>query len=113
MFRRSGRRFADQNMRQSKNRERVPVPSERALVAPRHSRPIIRIEQLEAGPALVLAGAVLAGRRIGLALAGLAQEMRLDCDVALGRGLAALLLEEDAADRRLAGGGRRVDAGPP
>src|SRR5262249_33872909 len=71
-----------------------------------------RIHQLEAGPALVLAGAVLARRRIGLALAGLAQEARLDGEVALGRGLAALLLDEDAADRRFARGRRLVDAGP-
>jgi len=28
MFRRSGRRFADKNMRQSENRERIPFPKE-------------------------------------------------------------------------------------
>jgi hypothetical protein len=26
MFRRSGRRFADKNMRQKKKRERIPIP---------------------------------------------------------------------------------------
>src|SRR5882672_8436823 len=29
MFRRSGRRFADKNMRQSMNLERIPIPQER------------------------------------------------------------------------------------
>jgi hypothetical protein len=39
MFRRSGRRFADKNMRKRKNRERVPIPKERNLLEPRQARP--------------------------------------------------------------------------
>src|SRR5215472_16906881 len=31
MFRRSGRRFADMNMRQTKNLEHVPIPKERNM----------------------------------------------------------------------------------
>src|SRR5205085_9655595 len=33
MFRRSGRRFADKNMRKRKNRERVPIPKERNMLS--------------------------------------------------------------------------------
>jgi hypothetical protein len=32
MFRRSGRRFADKNMRKRKNREHVPIPKERNML---------------------------------------------------------------------------------
>jgi hypothetical protein len=35
MFRRSGRRFADKNMRQRKNRERIPIPKEGNTLAVR------------------------------------------------------------------------------
>src|SRR5262249_45274234 len=38
MFRRSGRRFADKNMRQSKNPERVPIPQERNTLWRRKER---------------------------------------------------------------------------
>src|SRR5690242_4070900 len=78
----------------------------------RSLRAVGRVHELEACPALVLAGPVLAGCRIGLALAGLAQETRLDGEVALGRHLVALAFDEDAADRSLARGSRLVDAGP-
>ena len=32
MFRRSGRRFADKNMRKRQNREHVPIPKERNML---------------------------------------------------------------------------------
>jgi len=32
MFRRSGRRFADKNMRKQKNLEHVPIPKERNML---------------------------------------------------------------------------------
>src|SRR5215470_4843296 len=74
--------------------------------------PIRRIEQLEPGPAFELALCVFAGCRIGLALAGLAQETRLDHQMAFRRDLLAALLEEDAADRRFAWCRREIGAGP-
>jgi hypothetical protein len=36
MFRRSGRRFADKNMRQKKNPEHDPIPKERNMLKRRH-----------------------------------------------------------------------------
>ena len=44
-----------------------------------------RVQQLEARPALELALRVFAGRRVDVALAGLAQEARFDHQVALRR----------------------------
>src|SRR5262245_19840807 len=76
------------------------------------SAPICRVEQLEPGPAFELALRILAGRRIDVALARLAQEARLDHQVALCRDLLAALLEEDAADRCLARRRRVIRAGP-
>src|SRR5215471_8559284 len=64
--------------------------------------PIRRIEQLEPGPAFELALGVFAGRGVDVALPGLAQEVRLDHQVALRGDLLAALLEEHAADRRFA-----------
>src|SRR6266705_2072330 len=74
--------------------------------------PIGRVEQLEPRPAFELALRVLAGCRIDLALAGLAQKARLDHQVALGRDFFAVLLEENAADRCLARRRRKIGAGP-
>src|SRR5262249_7137290 len=73
---------------------------------------VARVENLEPGPALVGAGPGLAADRIDVTLAGLAQEARFDHQVALGRRLLATLLDEHATDRRLAGGRRKVGAGP-
>src|SRR5439155_25912722 len=74
--------------------------------------PVRRIEQLESGPAFELALRIFAGRRIDVALAGLAQEARLDHEVALGGDLLAALLEEHAADRRFARRRWEIGAGP-
>src|ERR1700692_3674854 len=61
--------------------------------------PVARIHQLEPGRAFELAGRVVAGRGVDVALAGLAQEARVEGHAALGRCLLAVLLDEDAADR--------------
>src|SRR5438093_3261796 len=74
--------------------------------------PLRRIEHLEPGPAFELALRIFAGRRIDVALAGLAQEARLDHEVALGSDLLAALLEEHAADRRFARRRWEIGAGP-
>src|SRR2546425_204378 len=58
-----------------------------------------RVPDLEAGRALVGAGAVLAGHRIVVALARLAQEARVHDQAASGADLLAVLLDEHAADR--------------
>src|ERR1700732_1813916 len=74
-------------------------------------RLVIRVHQLEARPAFELARGGLAGRGIGFALARLAQEMRLDHQVALGGVLVAALLDEDAAaDRGFARRQRKIRA---
>src|SRR6266511_3815030 len=74
---------------------------------------VTRIEYLEPRPALELALSVVSRRRVDVALARLAQEARLDGQVALGRELLASLLDENPADRRFTGRRRQVRAGPP
>src|SRR5215831_11498353 len=79
-----------------------------------HSRLlVIRIHQLKARPALELAGGGLAGGRINIALARLAQEVGFHKKVALGRVLLAALLDEHAAaNRGLSRRGWKINAGP-
>src|SRR6516164_8695249 len=71
-----------------------------------------RIEYFEAGRAFEGAWAIFAGHGIVVALPGLAQKPRLHHQVALRRRLLAALLDEDAADRRLAVGRRKIRAAP-
>src|SRR5205823_11951424 len=93
-----------------RGRQRLVASAQCLILA--YSTPIGRVEQLEPRPAFELALRVLAGRRIDLALAGLAQEARLDHQVALGGHFLATLLEENAADRRFARRRRKIGAGP-
>src|ERR1700726_4613682 len=74
--------------------------------------PVDRIHELKPGRALELARRIVAGRRVDVALAGLAQEARVERHPALRRHLLAVLLEEDAADRGFAGLGGQIRAGP-
>src|SRR5262252_2372554 len=74
---------------------------------------VVRIHQLEACPALELAGRGFAGGGIDVALAWFAQETRFYVKVALGRPLVAALLDEHAAaDRSLSRCRREIGAIP-
>src|ERR1700693_2345610 len=73
----------------------------------------LRQRQLEAHQAFELSFGRATGLRIVLALALLAEKMRLDIgDRVAGDGLAAALLDEGPPHRRLALGGKQIDAIP-